>query len=159
MLSECSLLSPSSSTWPQKKLGVVGTASKPGSGPGKTPERTQGRCTGMLLLEDEKIYLQSQISFSRGFFHGSHIQAVQPSFSRLHGHHTHQKEEGTSSIVKGKGPERFIKQALGHWKECGLHLIPLESRRGNVRINQRTCTLYSEGCKLNMPGFPHLSDS
>lgn len=107
----------------------------------------------------KRFIFKARFPFSRGFFHGSHIQAVQPSFSRLHGHHTRQKEEGASSIVKGKGPGRFIKQALGPWKECGLHLIPLESRRGNVRINQRTCTLYSEGCKLNMPGFPHLSDS
>ena len=55
----------------------------PGTRSGKTPEPTGGRCIGMQLSKDKKLYLQSQISFLSGVLSRGHRQGAQPSSSCL----------------------------------------------------------------------------
>lgn len=102
----------------QKRLGVVRITSKSGIGSDKGPERTGGGHIGVQLSKDEKLYHQSQISFFSAIFQGIASKLFKLSSSCFFGYYTRRKEEEASSIVKGKEPgRRFIKQALGHWKE------------------------------------------
>lgn len=136
----------------QKRLGVR-TASKPGPGSGKAAERTGGWCTGVQLSKNEKFYYQSKISFFSAIFQGV-------TFKLFNSHHPGcldtvlVRRERSIQHCSGKETRKKVHlTSPGTLGRALLRLISLKSRRGKIRTTQRTCPLYSERHRLNMPSF------
>lgn len=116
----------------------------------------------MQLSKDEKLYHQSQISFFSAIFQGIASKLFKLSSSCFFGYYTHRKEEEASSIVKGKEPgRRFIKQALGHWKEHAsvsspgdLEEVRLEQIKELYTLNGTSWT-----CQVPKLSYQILDDS
>lgn len=100
---------------------------------------------------------KARFPFSLEFFQGVMYKLFSPHHPACVDTTPVRRKREHPALLKGPA-RRFIKQTLGHRGKGCLVSPALRSTRGNIRINQRTCTFYSEGHELNMPSFPHLSD-